>query len=127
MKASIEYLPQESYLASVEIEDIGNVALVMYNDMGQEWYLLTTTELGWTKIYLFGPLLPDINSLVIKSFSFSSPTSLLVHKINLLEPPNNLFIIKTACPVVGVYNIESGKFQQRHAGKRENDIGTRTV
>lgn len=71
MKASIEYLPQESYLASVEIEDIGNVALVMYNDMGQEWYLLTTTELGWTKIYLFGPLLPDINSLVIKSFSFS--------------------------------------------------------
>lgn len=71
MKASIEYLPQESYLASVEVEDIGNVALVMYNDMGQEWYLLTTTELGWTKIYLFGPLLPDLNNLVIKNFSFS--------------------------------------------------------
>lgn len=71
MKASIDYLPQESYLASVEIEDIGNVALVMFNDMGQQWYLLTTTSLGWTKTYMFGPLLPDIDTLVIKSFSFN--------------------------------------------------------
>ena len=71
MKASIEYLPQESYLASVEIEDIGDVALVMFNDAGQQWYLLTTTSLGWTKIYMFGPLFPDIDTLVIKSFSFN--------------------------------------------------------
>ena len=71
MKASIDYLPEESYLASVEIEDIGNVALVMFNDMGQQWYLLTTTSLGWTKTYMFGPLLPDIDTLVIKSFSFN--------------------------------------------------------
>lgn len=71
MKASIEYLPQETFQSSVEIEDIGNVALVMYNDMGYEWYLLTTTSLGWTKFYTFGPLLPNVDKLVIKSFYFS--------------------------------------------------------
>ena len=71
MRASIEYLPQESFLASVEIEDIGNVSLVLYNDTGFEWYLVTTTSLGWTKVYMFGPLLPDVNILAIKSFNFS--------------------------------------------------------
>ena len=71
MKASIEYLPQESFLASVEVEDIGNVALVMYDDMGHEWYLLTITSLGWTKVYMFGPLMIDVDSLVVKSFSFT--------------------------------------------------------
>lgn len=71
MKASIEYLREVSYMDAVEIEDIGNIALVLYNDAGQEWYLLTTTSLGWTKLYMFGPLLPDVNSLVLKSFSFT--------------------------------------------------------
>lgn len=71
MKTSIEYLKEVSYMDAVEIEDIGNIALVLYNDAGQEWYLLTTTSLGWTKLYMFGPLLPDVDSLVLKSFSFT--------------------------------------------------------
>lgn len=71
MKTSIEYLKEVSYIDAVEIEDIGNIALVLYNDAGQEWYLLTTTSLGWTKLYMFGPLLPDVDSLVLKSFSFT--------------------------------------------------------
>ena len=71
MKTSIEYLKEVSYMDAVEIDDIGNIALVLYNDAGQEWYLLTTTSLGWTKLYMFGPLLPGVDSLVLKSFSFT--------------------------------------------------------
>lgn len=70
MKASINYLPESSFLASVEVDNVGEVALILYNDVGQEWYILHTTSLGWTKIYMFGPLLPDENTLRLKSFSF---------------------------------------------------------
>lgn len=70
MKASINYLPESSFLASVEVDDVGEVALILYNDVGQEWYLLHTTHLGWTKTYTFGPLLPDDDTLRLKSFSF---------------------------------------------------------
>ena len=70
MKASINYLPESSFLASVEVDDVGEVALILYNDVGQEWYLLHTTHFGWTKTYTFGPLLPDDDTLRLKSFSF---------------------------------------------------------
>lgn len=70
MKASIEYLPESSFLASVEVDDVGEVALILYNDVGQEWYILHTTRLGWTKTYSFGPLLPDEDRMILKSFAF---------------------------------------------------------
>lgn len=70
MKASINYLPESSFLASVEVDNVGEVALILYNDVGQEWYVLHTTNLGRTKTYMFGPLLPDDNTLRLKSFSF---------------------------------------------------------
>lgn len=48
---------------AIDILDIGNVALQMSNDRGEFWYLVIKTELGWTEIFEFGPIVPDIELL----------------------------------------------------------------
>lgn len=50
------YLYVQESLDSIDIEDIGNVALQLNNDLGECWYLLISTKLGWTSIQQFGPM-----------------------------------------------------------------------
>ena len=48
---------------TIDVIDIGNVCLNALNDYGQEWYLMINTELGWTTIKEFGPLLVDTDNI----------------------------------------------------------------
>lgn len=50
------YLYTQQNLDSINIEDIGNVALQANNDSCECWYLTISTNLGWTKIQSFGPV-----------------------------------------------------------------------
>ena len=50
------YLYVQQNLDSIDIEDIGNVSLQLNNDLGECWYLLVSTNLGWTTIQTFGPV-----------------------------------------------------------------------
>ena len=58
-----DYMIQTIVGDSIDIDDIGNVALQMSNDRGEFWYLVIKTELGWTEIFEFGPVVPDIEQL----------------------------------------------------------------
>lgn len=57
---NFEYLVKIKKESSINIDDIGNCALDVFNDLGFEWLLLIHTKEGLTQIVEFGPLLPDI-------------------------------------------------------------------
>ena len=58
-----EYLERVVVEASLEIEDIGNCCILCRNDIGEEFYLLTKTVMGWTEIIEYGPCTPDLDIL----------------------------------------------------------------
>lgn len=58
-----EYLIQTTSNASLDIDDIGNVAIQAFCDSGNEYYLVIKTSLGWTEIFEFGPIIRDIKEL----------------------------------------------------------------
>ena len=47
---NFEYLSQISFMDSVDIDDIGSCCLDVFNDIGEEWILNISTDLGSTKI-----------------------------------------------------------------------------
>ena len=57
------YLFVQQNLDSIEIENIGNVSLQLNNDIGDAWYILISTSLGWTTIHTFGPI--QLETLVL--------------------------------------------------------------
>lgn len=57
---NFEYLVKIKKESSIDIENIGNCAIDVFNDLGFEWVLLISTKEGMTQIVEFGPTLPDI-------------------------------------------------------------------
>lgn len=55
MKNSFEYLYLTQSNDSIEIEDIGNCAILANNDMGQTWVFIIKTLLGFSYIIEYGP------------------------------------------------------------------------
>ena len=65
------YLINTTTNASLEIEDIGNSKIQAFDDIGNEYYLVIKTALGWTEIFEFGPILRDLQELPPKvGFSY---------------------------------------------------------
>ena len=58
-----DYMIQTVVGDSIDIDDVGNTALQMSNDVGEFWFMIISTELGWSKIFEFGPIVPDIEEL----------------------------------------------------------------
>ena len=63
IKMKFEYLVKIKKESSIEIENIGNCALDVFNDLGFEWLLLIRTIDGMTQIVEFGPIVADIEYL----------------------------------------------------------------
>lgn len=57
---NFEYLIKIQKESSIDIEDIGNCALDVFNDLAFEWILLIHTKEGVTEIVEFGPLIADL-------------------------------------------------------------------
>jgi hypothetical protein len=55
-----EYFYVTAVNASIDIDDIGNCALDVFNDLAFEWVLLIRTIEGTTEIVEFGPIIADI-------------------------------------------------------------------
>lgn len=49
--------------ADIEVDTIGNTAIRGYSSDGCEYYIVIKTDLGWTEIFEFGPVVPDIQQL----------------------------------------------------------------
>ena len=56
MKNNYSYLRQVSFMDSISVNDIGNVILDGYNDLGDRYFLIIRTVLGISRILDFGPI-----------------------------------------------------------------------
>ena len=56
MKNNYSYLRQVSFMDSISVNDIGNVILDGYNDLGERYFLIIRTVLGISRILDFGPI-----------------------------------------------------------------------
>ena len=60
---NFDYLVTRVVGAQIDIEDIGNVSIRGYADMGNEYYLVIKTDLGWVEVFEYGPIEPDLQEL----------------------------------------------------------------
>ena len=74
---SFPYFKQEIINAELEVEDIGNVAIKAFDDLGNEFVLVTDTYIGFSRIFQFGPiradsdLIPDHCSMSYSKIEFN--------------------------------------------------------
>ena len=66
---TFEYMQVITVGAQLDVDDIGDCAILARDDLGQEYYLVITTYMGQTEIIEYGPCIPDIQ-LLPKSVSY---------------------------------------------------------
>ena len=59
-----DYAVTRTFNQSIDVVDIGNMALQCTNTEGAIFYLLTKTIMGKTSILTFGPVCPDLEMLL---------------------------------------------------------------
>ena len=74
-----DYSVQKTFNESIDIVDIGNTALRCTNTLMDNYYIILKTIMGKTSILKFGPVCPDIETL-LNDFSVS------YKKIDYKEP-----------------------------------------
>lgn len=57
------YLRVSTTMDSLEVEDIGNCSIRAFNDEGEEYILIIDTNVGITRIFTYGPIVPDLDLL----------------------------------------------------------------
>ena len=60
---TFEYLQRVVVDGTLEIDNIGDCTIQGNNDIGEFFYLIIVTELGWTEILEYGPCVPDFDML----------------------------------------------------------------
>ena len=75
---SLPYFIKTDAQAELIIEDIGNFAIKAFNDRGCEFIIILETKLGNTRLFTFGPIIPDLELLPqacgcnIRKFAFNA-------------------------------------------------------
>lgn len=60
---SFDYMQVITVNAQLEVENIGECAILGRDDMGKEYYIVVTTMMGQTEVVEYGPALPDFAAL----------------------------------------------------------------
>ena len=60
---SFEYSFTRVAVGELEVEDLGNCVIEANDDIGNFWYLKIDTNMGWSKIFEYGPCTPDFQEL----------------------------------------------------------------
>ena len=60
---TFEYLQRVVVDGTLEIDNIGDCTIQGNNDLGEFFYLIIVTKLGWTEILDYGPCVPDFDIL----------------------------------------------------------------
>lgn len=60
---TFEYLQRVVVESELEVDNIGDCCIIANNDVGEEYYLILKTELGWTESIEYGPCVPDMVQL----------------------------------------------------------------
>ena len=57
---TFEYLQRVVVESELNVDNIGQCVILGRNDIGEEFYLIIKTELGWTEVLEYGPFTPDL-------------------------------------------------------------------
>lgn len=60
---TFDYLMRTVVEGQLDVDDIGSNVILGRNDFGEEHYLITRTDMGYTEMIVFGPVTPDIDIL----------------------------------------------------------------
>lgn len=60
---TFEYCQRVLVDAEIDIPDIGECAILARTDLGEEFYLLIRSELGFCDVVEYGPSIPDLTAL----------------------------------------------------------------
>lgn len=60
---TFDYLERVVVDGELEVNNIGDCIIQGQNDFAEKWYLIIKTELGWTDIMDYGPIIPDVELL----------------------------------------------------------------
>lgn len=60
---TFDYLERVVVDGQLEVDNIGDCIIQANNDLGEEFYLIIKTELGWTEMIEYGPCVPDLSLL----------------------------------------------------------------
>ena len=60
---TFEYLQRVIVDAQIDVENIGDCVLLGRNDLGEEFYLIIRSDMGWTEQINFGPVTPEVDIL----------------------------------------------------------------
>lgn len=60
---TFEYLQRIIVDAQLDVENIGECVILGRNDLGEEFYLIIRTDMGWTEQINFGPVTPEVDIL----------------------------------------------------------------
>ena len=66
MRGQFDYYKVVQAMDSIDVDDIGNCALRAFTDLGFEHILIIDTQLGTSRVFTFGPVLPDISEFPAK-------------------------------------------------------------
>ena len=58
-----EYFKQTVVNGNLDVDDIGNCAILATNDEGAQYVLVIDTSLGITRVFNYGPIIPDLDML----------------------------------------------------------------
>lgn len=56
MKQTFDYIKTVTALDSFTVEDVGNASIQAFNDIGEEYYLVVRSSVGYCTITTFGPI-----------------------------------------------------------------------
>ena len=91
---SFPYFIKSDAQAELLVDDVGNFAFKAFNDEGCEFILIVETVLGNTRIFTFGPVIPDFTLLPkscscnIKKMIFT-PAKIIKEVTGFLTSPYN--------------------------------------
>jgi hypothetical protein len=60
---NFEYFFTRMATGELEVEDLGNCIIEAGDDFGQLYFLKIDTNLGWSRIFEYGPCTPDFHEL----------------------------------------------------------------
>lgn len=60
---TFDYLERVVVDGQLDVDNIGDCVILTRNDLGEEWYLLITTNMGWSEVVEYGPAHPDFDLL----------------------------------------------------------------
>ena len=63
---TFEYLQRIIVDAQLDVENIGECVIRGRNDLGEEYYLIIRTEMGWTEQLNYGPVTPEVPASILQ-------------------------------------------------------------